>query len=104
MVMLQCNEMDACFTCEAGGIGCHPVTKYRRLKVSEHGRVAGRENIMKEIEQEVSEEEGDPAREFLTLREVVVVQRTVNKTDRDQVRNNCWNLDIHPIVSFKYNI
>ena len=49
MVMLQCNEMDACFTCEAGGIGCHPVTKYRRLKVSEHGRVAGRENIMKEI-------------------------------------------------------
>lgn len=30
-------------------MGCHPVTKYRRLKVSEHGRVAGREAMMKEI-------------------------------------------------------
>lgn len=49
MAGLQCNDMDACFTCEAGGVGCHPVTKYRRLKVAEHGRVAGREAMMKEI-------------------------------------------------------
>jgi hypothetical protein len=41
--------MDACYTCEAGDVGCHPVTKYRRLKVSEHGRVSGREAMMKEI-------------------------------------------------------
>jgi hypothetical protein len=49
VMLLQCSEMDACYTCEAGDVGCHPVTKYRRLKVSEHGRVSGREAMMKEI-------------------------------------------------------
>jgi Papain family cysteine protease len=46
--LLQCNELDACYTCVPVK-GCFPVKKYRRLTVSEHGRVHGRVAMKSEI-------------------------------------------------------
>lgn len=40
--------MNACYTCEWGS-GCYPIKQYRRLKVSDHGRVHGRAAMKKEI-------------------------------------------------------
>eukprot|EP00892_Ulva_mutabilis_P004905 jgi/Ulvmu1/2787/UM140_0017.1 len=44
-----CDEMNACYTCEWGAAGCYPIKEYRRLKVSDHGRVSGRAAMKKEI-------------------------------------------------------
>jgi cathepsin X len=41
--------MDACYTCMPGKDGCYPLKRYRRLRVSEHGRVSGREAMKNEI-------------------------------------------------------
>jgi hypothetical protein len=38
-----------CFSCWPGAAGCKPVSDYKRLVVGEHGRVAGRDNMMAEI-------------------------------------------------------
>ena len=46
---MQCNPMDACYTCEPGADGCYPLKRYKRLKVKEHGRVKGREAMKNEI-------------------------------------------------------
>jgi hypothetical protein len=48
---LQCTPIDACFTCTppCGTSGCAPLKRYRRLTVSEHGRVAGRAAMKSEI-------------------------------------------------------
>ena len=48
---LQCDPIDACFTCAPGAAGCFPLKRYRRLHVSEHGRVAGRAAMKSEIYQ-----------------------------------------------------
>lgn len=45
---MQCDEMNSCYTCEGNG-HCYPIKHYRRLKVSDHGRVSGRAAMKKEI-------------------------------------------------------
>lgn len=46
---MQCNDIEACYTCWPGDRGCYAIQKFRRLMVSEHGRVSGREGMKKEI-------------------------------------------------------
>ncbi|BDA50271.1 Cathepsin Z [Coccomyxa sp. Obi] len=47
-----CTDLQQCFTCDPAppyNGSCFPVTDYERLTVSEHGRLAGRANMMAEI-------------------------------------------------------
>lgn len=46
--MQECNAQDQCFTCWPGA-GCQPITKYNRLRVSEHGRLSGIHAMKAEI-------------------------------------------------------
>ncbi|MEW5312945.1 MAG: hypothetical protein WDW38_004543 [Sanguina aurantia] len=45
----QCHSKQQCFTCWPGGEGCVAIYDYKRLIVSEHGRVSGRSDMKAEI-------------------------------------------------------
>jgi cathepsin X len=45
---MQCNPKHQCFTCDPDG-ACTPVYDYKRLVVSEHGRLQGRLQMKAEI-------------------------------------------------------
>jgi len=45
---VQCNRKHQCFTCDHNG-ACAPLADYKRLVVSEHGRLTGRHQMKAEI-------------------------------------------------------